>query len=182
MLFGNLPLLGLWGLLFVPLSALKLAVCLSLPLPDCQCLQVRAHELHFSVSHARGSAWPIVGAQSMPSIRIVKGMIKTGDRSSAVVLCSWCFAFVVIVVLLLSCQTLQLHGLQPARLLCPSDFPGKNTGVGCHASSRWSSWPRGRICISCWTSKFFTPEPPGKPCALHTFSPIPKSTLQGRFM
>ena len=27
----------------------------------------------------------------------------------------------------------QPHGLQPARLLCPWDFPGKNTGVGCHA-------------------------------------------------
>ena len=25
------------------------------------------------------------------------------------------------------------HGLQPARLLCPWNFPGKNTGVGCHA-------------------------------------------------
>ena len=24
------------------------------------------------------------------------------------------------------------HGLQPARLLCPRDFSGKNTGVGCH--------------------------------------------------
>ena len=24
------------------------------------------------------------------------------------------------------------HGLQPARLLCPWNFPGKNTGVGCH--------------------------------------------------
>ena len=27
----------------------------------------------------------------------------------------------------------QPHGLQPARLLCPWDSPGKNTGVGCHA-------------------------------------------------
>ena len=27
---------------------------------------------------------------------------------------------------------LQPHGLYPARLLCPWDFPGKNTGVGCH--------------------------------------------------
>ena len=27
---------------------------------------------------------------------------------------------------------LQPHALQPARLLCPWDFPGKNTGVGCH--------------------------------------------------
>ena len=24
------------------------------------------------------------------------------------------------------------HGLQPASHLCPWDFPGKNTGVGCH--------------------------------------------------
>ena len=24
------------------------------------------------------------------------------------------------------------RGLQPARLLCPWDFPGKDTGVGCH--------------------------------------------------
>ena len=24
------------------------------------------------------------------------------------------------------------HGLQPTRLLCPWDFPGKGTGVGCH--------------------------------------------------
>ena len=27
---------------------------------------------------------------------------------------------------------LRPHGLQPARLLCPWDLPGKNTGVGCH--------------------------------------------------
>ena len=26
----------------------------------------------------------------------------------------------------------QLHGQQPARLLCPWDFLGKNAGVGCH--------------------------------------------------
>ena len=30
-------------------------------------------------------------------------------------------------------NTLQLHGQQPTRLLCPWDFPGKNTGVGCHS-------------------------------------------------
>ena len=28
------------------------------------------------------------------------------------------------------------HGLQPARLLCPWDFPGKSTGVGCHCLLR----------------------------------------------
>ena len=29
--------------------------------------------------------------------------------------------------------SLRPHGLQPARLLCPWDFPGKNAGVRCHA-------------------------------------------------
>ena len=28
--------------------------------------------------------------------------------------------------------SLQPHGLWPARLLSPWDFPGRNTGVGCH--------------------------------------------------
>ena len=30
-------------------------------------------------------------------------------------------------------DSLQAHGLQPARLLCPWNSPGKNTGVGYHA-------------------------------------------------
>ena len=30
-------------------------------------------------------------------------------------------------------DSLWFHGLQPARLLCPWNCPGKNTGVGCHA-------------------------------------------------
>ena len=30
-------------------------------------------------------------------------------------------------------DSFRLHGLQPARLLCPWDSPGKNTGVGGHA-------------------------------------------------
>ena len=29
-------------------------------------------------------------------------------------------------------NSLRHHGLQPTRLLHPWDFPGKNTGVGCH--------------------------------------------------
>ena len=29
-------------------------------------------------------------------------------------------------------NTLPLHGLEPARLVCPWDSPGKNTAVGCH--------------------------------------------------
>ena len=29
-------------------------------------------------------------------------------------------------------DSLRPHGLKPTRLLCPWDFPGKSTGVGCH--------------------------------------------------
>ena len=36
-------------------------------------------------------------------------------------------------VLYLVTQSLRPRGLQPARLLCPWDSPGKNTGVGCYA-------------------------------------------------
>ena len=36
------------------------------------------------------------------------------------------------VYLLSRVQLFATHGLQPSRLLCPWDFPGKNTGVGCH--------------------------------------------------
>ena len=42
----------------------------------------------------------------------------------------------VLSVSVLSCSvtsdSLQPHGLQISRLLCPQDFPGKNTTVGCH--------------------------------------------------
>ena len=33
------------------------------------------------------------------------------------------------------------HGLQPTRLLCPWDFPGKSTGVGCHCLLQGVSYP-----------------------------------------
>ena len=29
-------------------------------------------------------------------------------------------------------DSLRPHGLQPSRLFCPWDFPGKDIGVGCH--------------------------------------------------
>ena len=51
---------------------------------------------------------------------------------------------------MLSCVQLVLwpHGLQSARLLCPWDFPGKNTGVGCISYPRGYSRPRVRTRVS----------------------------------
>ena len=37
-------------------------------------------------------------------------------------------------------NSFQPHGLQPARLLHPWDFPGKSTGVGCHCLLRPIRW------------------------------------------
>ena len=42
-----------------------------------------------------------------------------------------------------------IQRLSPSRLLCPCNSPGKNTGVGCNAFSRGSSWPKdGTSCIA----------------------------------
>ena len=43
-----------------------------------------------------------------------------------------CFCYIYGVLVTQSCPTLRPHGLQPTRLLCPWDFPGKDTGVGSH--------------------------------------------------
>ena len=52
-----------------------------------------------------------------------------------------------LILLLFSHQShptlLRPHGLQPARLLCPWDFPSKNTGVGCHFFLQCKSKPQG---------------------------------------
>ena len=40
-------------------------------------------------------------------------------------------------------------GLLPTRLLCPWNFPGENTGMGCHFLRQESSWSRDQMCVSC---------------------------------
>ena len=40
------------------------------------------------------------------------------------------------------------------------DFPGKNSGVGCHFLLQGSSQPRDWTWISCISGRFFTAEPP----------------------
>ena len=46
-------------------------------------------------------------------------------------------------------DSLRPHELEPARLLCPWDSPGKITGVGAISSSRGSSPPRDHAHIPC---------------------------------
>ena len=51
-----------------------------------------------------------------------------------------------------SCPTLlQSHRLQTARLFCSQDFPGKNTGVGCHYLLQWIFLTQGsNLCLLHW--------------------------------
>ena len=46
-----------------------------------------------------------------------------------------------------SVNSLWPYGPQPTRLLCPWDFSGKNTGVGCHLKT-WLSFLTGLLSIS----------------------------------
>ena len=58
------------------------------------------------------------------------------------------------------------RGLEPAKLLCPWDPLGKNTGVGGHSFPRGSFQPRYQTHVSCLAGRFFTTKPPGKPKTL----------------
>ena len=64
-------------------------------------------------------------------------------------------------------NSLRSHGLQPAKLPCLWDFPGKNTGAVCHSLLKGSSQPRDQPASPALAGEFFTTEPPGKPSGQH---------------
>ena len=64
-------------------------------------------------------------------------------------------------------DSLRPFGLQPARLLCPWDSPGKNTGVGCHALLQGifptQGWYPRLFCLLPWHAGSLPLVPPGSP-------------------
>ena len=66
-------------------------------------------------------------------------------------------------------DSLRSTGLQPARLLCLWDSPGKDTGVGCHAHLQGIFPTQGLnlhlLCLLHWQSGSRPLVPPGKPDA-----------------
>ena len=75
----------------------------------------------------------------------------------------WCECMLCLSVM---SNSLQPHGLQPAKLLCPWNFPGKNTGVGCHFPLRVIFPTQGqnsRCASAALAGGFFSTVPPGKP-------------------
>ena len=70
-------------------------------------------------------------------------------------------------------SSLRPHGLQPARLLCPWESPGKNTGVGCCALFQGIFPTQGSnsrlLCLLHWQAGSLPLAPPGK---LGQFPPL----------
>ena len=65
--------------------------------------------------------------------------------------------------LLQLCLTLQLYGLQPVRLLCPWDSPGKNTAVSCRALLQGIFLTQGsNLCLLHWQGGSLLPLPSWK--------------------
>ena len=54
------------------------------------------------------------------------------ERQNVTVYVEWVRVLVLVHVCSVVSDSLQPYGLQPVKLLCPWDFPGKNTGEGCH--------------------------------------------------
>ena len=94
-----------------------------------------------SVSFSRGSSWP----RDRTWVSRIAGRCFTGwptrenkegrgaiNGEIVIDICTLLYIHVC-ALSLRTCLTLQPHGLKPARLFCPWDSPGKNTGGGCHA-------------------------------------------------
>ena len=70
-------------------------------------------------------------------------------------------------------DSLRPRGLQPARLLCPWDSPGKNTGVGCHFLLQGIFPTQGLNPCLLRCRQILSTEPPGKPlCFIHSIDSI----------
>ena len=75
-----------------------------------------------------------IGAQLIHSVRLVSGLQQRECYVTHIHCC---------LVSKLCLTLLQPQGLYSARLLCPWDFPGKNTGVGCHSLLQEIFLPQG---------------------------------------
>ena len=95
----------------------------------------------------RAGGWGAVGVQGADFTLNLKG---TGRMKPMICCC----------LVTKSCPTLlQPHGQQLTTLLCPWDFPGKNTRGGCHFllqgifPSQGSNWHL--LCLLHWQAGFF---------------------------
>ena len=85
-------------------------------------------------------------------------------RWAFVYVCDSCTCMHVCLLSGIVVSNLWPHGLQPTRLLCPWDSPGKNTGVGCHfLLQRIFPIEGSNPSLLHWKVDSFTMGPPRKP-------------------
>ena len=76
-------------------------------------------------------------------------------------------------------DSVQPCGLQPARLLCSWDSPGKNTGVGCHALLQGIFLIQGlNPCLLCFLDWQSSSLPLAPPCGEGNGTPLQYSYLE----
>ena len=101
---------------------------------------------------------PKINTTPYPQSHICSGIQKSQDfrkivRLGFILLCVYMCALCLLRCSVMS-NSLLPHGLQPVRLLCPWNFPGKNTGGGCHFLLQGifptqGSYPR-LLCLLHW--------------------------------
>ena len=87
--------------------------------------------------------------------------------------CVFCICECLYATLLVVSDSLWSYGLSSARLLCPRDSPGKNTGVGCHVLLQGIFLTQGSnpclLHLLHWQAGSLPLAPPGKPMlCIHT--------------
>jgi len=90
------------------------------------------------------------------------------DEVSLIATALWAFSFPLPFLCVAQlCPTLWPHGLEPTRFFCTWDFPGQNTGAGCHFPFLGDLPDPGiepeSSASPTLAGGFFTTETPGKP-------------------
>ena len=98
----------------------------------------------------------LVDAKVEESLRLTPNTLSTYSKPQCQIISTCELVCVCSVV----SNCLLFHGLYPTRLLCPWDFPGKNTEVG---SSGDLPDPGIEPASPVLADRFFTTAPPGKP-------------------
>ena len=110
--------------------------------------QTVTQDFWFSVQHAAAAATSLQSCptlcdpiDSSPPGFPVPGILQARTLEWVAISFSNAWKWKVKVKSLSRVRLQRPHGLQPTRLLCPWDFPGKSTGVGCHCLLRQFNIP-----------------------------------------
>ena len=140
-----------------------------LPLHSCQSnsfkMEIRSFHLPTQLPHLSGHQSPFFAPSRLSQQDLFLSPTQYRCPWDAVTQSCVCVCSVV-------SNSLKPHGLQPTRSLCPWNFPGKNTGVGCHFLLQRIFLTQGLnpcpLCLLHWQLDSLPLEPPWKPTEFFT--------------